>query len=125
MPAGLGKYEGQPARTFLLDMYANTSSYDAITTHEVLSEGAALFNGAWSLDDPDAVREALAYGFTQEEIDEAVYEVENTLGGCILLWDEQGFVGSILYPYAAEMWDAWRSIVAGYETDDDDDEGMI
>ncbi len=121
MPAGPGKYEGQSARTFLLDSYMGSSSYDEIATHPgEVSEGAALFNGAWSLDDPESVKEAKEYGFTDEEIAEAVSEVENTLGGCILFWDDQGFVSSRLFPYGVEMWDTWRAIVAEYDALDDD-----
>jgi hypothetical protein len=119
MPSGPGKYEGEPARTLILDHWLGSSGQDEMVADPDNGDGAALFRGVITIDDDDreAARE---YGYTEDEIQEADDELEGTLGGCILRWGSTGFVTSTLYPYGDELYADWRAITAEYETDDEE-----
>jgi hypothetical protein len=89
MPYGPGKFEGEPASTFMLWFSSLDSGFDEDFSNEGFGWWAkfegTLYPGQDSLD------AAMSSGYTIAEIQEA-REILNSMSGAILHEDDRGFV---------------------------------
>jgi len=94
MPYGPGKFEGEPASTFLLYERSLDSDYDEEFSHENF--------GWWCRFDsqlqphPDEIEAAKNAGYTDVEISDALITLSE-MTGAILHENDQGFVHADLY----------------------------
>jgi hypothetical protein len=113
MPYGPGKFEGEPASTFLLYLASLDSSQDetAGTVDDIGWHG--LFRGPWAdaTEDTERLAETYSAGYTEQEVEEARQSLAS-MAGAILWEDDMGFVYSRQYETNERLEADWALIVA-------------
>lgn len=105
MPYGPGKFEQEPASTFLIYRASMDGADDDAGNH-------ALFRGPM-VPEYRAIEEARQVGYTEPEIMSSVIDLRD-MAGAIMYEDEQGFVYSTIYHTSEGLEIDWNKIQIAY-----------
>lgn len=106
---GPGRFEGEPASTFILDHLTMDGEGEQIMYAE--DAGCVVFDGQFTVADysADADLAAVDYGYCQPCVDAAWCELRDMVGA-VVSWDAQGFVYGRVYGPGME--DRFARVVA-------------
>jgi len=97
MPAGLGKFENEPAETFLLWGLSLDSGYDEETGDVETGAWRCIFRGPVSpVDVESQFDDAREYGYTDTELVSALVSLSK-MAGAILTTNDLGFIWGDVY----------------------------
>lgn len=105
MPYGPGKFEGEPASTFLVYQASMEGADDDAGNH-------ALFRGKL-IPENISIDAAMDAGYTPKEVMDSIVDLSD-MAGCIMSESEQGFVHVAIYDTLADLEIAWDKIISDY-----------
>ena len=109
MPYGPGKFEGEPASTYLVYLALMDGADEDAGNHAMLR--------GFLLPGNDLITDAMNVGYTAQEIHDSVVEL-STMAGAIMFESEQGFVHGTLYDNSSQLEQMWKEIVQSYDAEE-------
>lgn len=106
MPYGPGKFEGEPASSYLVYLALMDGADEDAGNH-------ALYRGAL-IPDKVLYLDTVNVGYTQQEITESCENLSK-MAGAIMHESDQGFVTVTLYDNPSQLEQMWKEIVNSYD----------